>query len=125
MISAWESLHFAMLELVRSTPIKQRLMCTYRRHLASLPADQLPGEARESFAYVMACLNGQQPLRGEDAVAASVRKMSNQEADECAALIVEIFGLTCRSLLNSARSSASVVQLHNLDREQLTGASPG
>ena len=117
MISAWESLHFAMLELVRSTPIKQRLVCAYRRHLVSLPEDQLPGEVRESFAQVMAALQGVRPLRGEDAVAASVRKMSNQEADDCSALIVEIFGITCRALLNSARSSAAVVQLHNLDRE--------
>src|ERR1700683_2811806 len=97
MISAWECLHNATLELVRSTPIKQRLVRAYRRHLASLPEEQLPGEVRESFGQVMRCLRGVQPLRGEDAVAASVRKMSNQEADECAALIVEIFGLMCRT----------------------------
>ena len=94
MINAWESLHFATLELVRSTPIKQRLVCAYRRHLASLSEDRLPCEVRDLFAQVVASLSGVQPLRGEDAVAASVRKMSNQEADECAALIVEIFGIT-------------------------------
>jgi hypothetical protein len=63
----------------------------------------------------MRSLCGVQPLRGEDAVAASVRKMSNQEADECAALIVEIFGVMCKSHLNAARPS-SVVQLHSVDR---------
>jgi len=62
-------------------------------------------------------MQGVQPLRGEDAVAASVRKMSNQEADDFAALIVEIFGITCRVLLNAARASAAVVQLHTADRE--------
>jgi len=113
MISAWECFHFAALELVRSTPIKQRLVCAYRRHLASLPEEELPTEIRESFNQVMRSLRGVQPLRGEDAVAASVRKMSNQEADECAALIVEIFGLMCKTHLNAARS-ASVVQLHPL-----------
>lgn len=117
MMSAWECLHFATLELVRSTPIKQRLICAYRRHLASLAEDQLPGEVRESFGQVMRCLRGVQPLRGEDAVAASVRKMSNQEADECAALIVEIFGLTSRAHVNAGRSSGTVVQLHSVDRE--------
>src|SRR6202521_2146049 len=96
MISAWECFHSATLELVRSTPIKQRLICAYRRHLASLSEDQLPGEAREPFDQVMRCLQGVQPLPGEDAVAASVRKMSNQEADECASMIVEMFGLMCR-----------------------------
>jgi hypothetical protein len=116
MISAWENLHFATLELVRSTPIKQRLVCAYRRHLAAIPADQLPLEVRESYAQMMRSLSGVQPLRGEDAVAASVRKMSNQEADDCAALIVEIFGITCRTLLNSARQSAAVVQLHSTEQ---------
>jgi hypothetical protein len=115
MISAWESFHFAALELVRSTPIKQRLICAYRRYLGSLREDEIPAEGRESFGQVMRSLCGVQPLRGEDAVAASVRKMSNQEADECAALIVEIFGLMCKSHLISARPS-TVVQLHSVDR---------
>ena len=124
MISAWESLHFATLELVRSTPIKQRLVCAYRRHLAGLPEDQLPCEVRETYSHIRASLSGVQPLRGEDAVAASVRKMSNQEADECAALIVEIFGVTCRVLLNTARASAEVLQLHSGDRESADFEAP-
>jgi hypothetical protein len=114
MVSAWDCFHFATLELVRSTPIKQRLICAYRRHLASLPEDQLPGEARESFNQVMRSLHCVEPLRGEDAVAASVRKMSNQEADECAALIVEIFGLIGRENVASTRTG-TVVQLHSVD----------
>jgi hypothetical protein len=117
MISAWENLHFATLELVRSTPIKQRLVCAYRRHLSALQAEQLPAEVREPYVQVMAALQGVSPLRGEDAVLASVRKMSNQEAEECATQIVEIYGVTCRALLNSARQSAAVLQLHSGDRE--------
>jgi hypothetical protein len=113
MTSAWECLHFATLELARSTPIKQRLISAYRRHLASLSQDQLPGEAREPFEQVTRWLQGVQPLPGEDAVAASVRKMSNQEADECAALIVEIF-VMCRVNVAPSRQS-SVVQLHSVD----------
>ena len=115
MISAWDCFHFATLELVRSTPIKQRLISAYRRHLALLPEEQLPGDVRESFGQVMRCLRGVQPLRGEDAVAASVRKMSNQEADECAALIVEMFGLMCRDHVTANRPNP-VVQLHSVDR---------
>src|ERR1700733_8544932 len=117
MTSAWESLHFATLELVRSTPIKQRLVNAYRRHLQTLPEDQLPNEVRDAFGQVMKSLHGVRPLKGEDAVAASVRKMSIQDADDCAAQIVEIFGITCRELLNAARVSAEVVQLHNVERE--------
>jgi len=63
----------------------------------------------------MRSLCGVAPLRGEDAVAASVRKMSNQEADDCAAQIVEIFGLICKSQ-HSATRSGSVVQLHSVER---------
>ena len=114
MISAWECFHCATLELVRSTPIKQRLISAYRRHLAALPEDQLPSEVRESFGHVMRVLRGVQPLPGEDAVAASVRKMSNQEADECASLIVEIFGLMSRFSV-AANRPAAVVQLHSVD----------
>ena len=115
MITAWECFHFATLELVRSTPIKQRLVCAYRRYLASLPADEIPTEVRETYSQVMRSLCGVAPLRGEDAVAASVRKMSNQEADECAAQIVEIFGLMCKTH-HSATRTGTVVQLHTVDR---------
>jgi hypothetical protein len=114
MTNPWDCFHFATLELVRSTPIKQRLVCAYRRHLASLPEDQVPNEIRESFGQVMSSLRGVQPLRGEDAVAASVRKMSNQEADDCAALIVEMFGLMCKTHASTARS-ANVVHLHPVE----------
>ncbi len=114
MISAWECFHFATLELVRSTSIKQRLICAYRRHLASLSEEQLPDEAHEPFNQIIRCLQGVQPLPGEDAVAASVRKMSTHEADECAALIVEVFGLMCRVRVATTRPSA-VVQLHRVD----------
>jgi hypothetical protein len=115
MVAAWECLHFAILELVRSTPIKQRLVCAYRRYLVSLPADEVPAEVRESYGQVMRNLCGVAPLRGEDAVAASVRKMSNQEADECAAQIVEIFGLMCKNQHSTTRTG-TVVQLHSVDR---------
>ena len=123
MISAWECFHCATLELVRSTPIKQRLICAYRRHLAALPEDQLPSEVLESFGHVMRVLRGVQPLPGEDAVAASVRKMSNQEADECASQIVEMFGLMSRFNVVANRA-ATVVQLHPVDCAQAEYETP-
>ena len=123
MISAWECFHFATLELVRSTPIKQRLICAYRRHLASLQDSDIPGEVRESYGQVIRSLCGVQPLRGEDAVTASVRKMSNQEADDCAAQIVEIFGMMCKTHHNATRST-SVVQLHSVERTAEEFAAP-
>jgi hypothetical protein len=116
MIDTWDSLHSATLELVRSTPIKQRLVAAYRRNLAELREEQLPNEARASFAKVMSMLGGVRPQRGEDAAIASVRKMSAQEADDCAALIVEIFGVVSRTEPDvSERQAASVVQLRAVE----------
>jgi hypothetical protein len=115
MISAWDCFRFATLELVRSSPIKQRLVSAYRRHLAALPPEHVPEEVRGSYQQVTQALCGVLPQRGEDAVAASVRKMSNQDADDCAALIVEIFGMMSRRLSESARSN-TVVQLQAVER---------
>ncbi len=117
MVSAWESLHFAVQELVRAAPIKQRLVCAYRRHLATIAVERLPAEVRGSFSRIMQSLSAVPPLRGEDAVAASVRKMSNQEADDCSAAILEVFGITCRVMLNCARADATVVELHGSERD--------
>jgi hypothetical protein len=115
MTSAWENLHFATLELVRSTPLKQRLICAYRRHLALVLQDQLPSDVRASFSQLMDSFSSVQPLRGEDPVVATVRKMSSQEADDCATHIVEIFGLMCRAEDSSERQSATVVQLRSVE----------
>jgi hypothetical protein len=115
MISAWDCFHFATLELVRSTPIKQRLVCAYRRHLAALRPEQVPEEIRDPYIQVTRALSGIAPLRGEDAVAASVRKMSVQEADDCAAMIVEIYGMMCRRHAELARPH-TVVQLQAVER---------
>jgi len=115
MVSAWDCFHFATLELVRSAPIKQRLISAYRRHLAVIPEDEVPFEIRDCFGRVMRSLCGVRPLRGEDAVAASVRKMSNQEADECASLIVEMFGQISRTQTVVPRPSGSLVKLHAVE----------
>ena len=114
MSSTWDCLQAATSELVRSTSIKQRLITAYRRYLATLRQDALPMEVRESFRQVMSSMRGVQPLPGEDAVVASVRKMSNQEADDCAAVIVEIFGRTCRSYAAPNRPNP-VVQMHSMN----------
>jgi hypothetical protein len=119
MVNAWENLHCAALELVRSTPIKQRLIAASRHLIPLVERDELPSEIRGSFTQLMQGLAGVQPLRGEDAVVASVRKMSNQQADDCAALIIEIFGTLCRTESLAQRSQApvaSIVQLRSVER---------
>ena len=82
-----------------------------------------PAKSATPTAKSCAACRGVQPLRGEDAVAASVRKMSNQEADECAAQIVEIFGLMCKAHHGAVRG-ATVVQLHSVERAAEDFAAP-
>jgi hypothetical protein len=113
MVKPLENLHCATLELVRSTAIKQRLIAA-ARHLTPLAEEQLPHETRGSFAQLMRSLAGVQPQRGEDAVVASVRKMSNQQADDCAGLIVEIFGALCRADSVPQRSQTAVSNIVQL-----------
>ena len=117
MINAWECFHHAALELVRSTPIKQRLICAYRAHLAEVREEQLPGEIRAPFGRIMRSLCGVPPLRGEDAVAASVRKMSNQDADDCAAMIVEMFCLMSRAQA-AQRPHGAPLKLHSIEAQE-------
>lgn len=103
----------AALSLARSGAIKDRLSMAYREHLADLEQDELPQELRAQFESVTRALTRERPLfRGEDAVRASVRKMSNDEADACACSIVQLYGALPRTtLMPVARAGAPVVQL--------------
>jgi hypothetical protein len=92
MSSTWGELQGAVLTLVRSGAIKDRLADAFRNHLAHLNADDLPDAARAEFRACHDTLTRERPLRGEDAVRATVRKMSTEEADEVACSVVRIFG---------------------------------
>ncbi len=102
-MSAWENLHYATLELVRATPLKQRLVAAYRRHLVLITPDQLPLELREAFGQMKGALEAGSPLRHEEAVVAAVRKMSAQDAEDCASSIVEMLGTLSRALSRETR----------------------
>ena len=83
----------ATLSLVRSGPIKDRLTDAYRNYLAHIDVSELPLELVEEFRAVSYALNRERPLlRGEDTFRATVRKMSNKEADEVASCVVRLFG---------------------------------
>ncbi len=96
MSTAWEQLEGAALSLARSGPIKERLAAAYRNHLALVNADELPDALREEFRACHDALTRERPLRGEDAVRATVRKMSNQEADAVACSVVRLFAAIAR-----------------------------
>ena len=96
MSTAWEQLEGAALSLARSRPIKERLADAYRNHLALVNAEELPDTLREEFRACHDALTRERPLRGEDAVRATVRKMSNQQADEVACRVVRLFAALAR-----------------------------
>lgn len=90
MNAAWESFHRAALELATADPIKQRLTRSFSNHLNDLDAASLPPEIRGEFQQLVTRLTEVRPLRGETAIMATVRKMSNDEAAACAREILEL-----------------------------------
>ena len=96
MDTAWEQLEGAALSLARSGPIKDRLTDAYRNHLALLEVEDLPDALRAEFRACHEALTHERPLRGEDAVRATVRKMSNQEAERIACTVVRMFAALAR-----------------------------
>jgi len=115
MSTAWDKFQGATLSLVRSGSIKDRLTEAYRNHLAEISEDELPREIREDFHNVILSLTREPPmLRGEDAVRATTRKMSNDEADRLACTLVRMFAAIPHVSAPSARHAtpAQVVPLY-------------
>ncbi len=71
--------------------IKQRLMKAYEDNLVEINEDELPIATKKLFADVRRQMHGVTPFSGEGPICASVRKMSVDEASECAASIVTLF----------------------------------
>jgi len=113
MLSTWEKFHSATVELAGSGPIKRRLFGAYVNHLAALTDDQLPKEIREDFSSFCRAMRAVRPLPGEDAVRATVRKMSDDDANRYAVQIVNMLGIVARVEMSPrATSSAPVVKLY-------------
>ena len=109
MSTAWEQLEGAALSLARSRPIKERLADAYRNHLALVNAEELPDALREEFRACHDALTRERPLRGEDAVRATVRKMSNQQADEVACSVVRLFAALAREAPGEALATPEML----------------
>jgi hypothetical protein len=86
-----DRLESATLLLTGSGAIKDRLSAAWRQCLATIEPDDLPRELRLSYLELSSRMQRERPLRGEDAVRATIRKMSNEEAERNANLIVRMF----------------------------------
>lgn len=97
MNTAWDKFQGATLSLARSGSIKDRLADAYRNYLSDISEDELPREIREEFRAVSLSFTREPPmLRGEDAASATIRKLSNDEADHLACSVVRLFSVIPR-----------------------------
>jgi hypothetical protein len=113
----YDRLESATLHLARSGAIKERLEGAWRHSLTNLEADDVPRELRLQFLELSAQMQRERPLRGEDALRATIRKMSNDEAEQHAAVIVRMFCRMTRQpelelpMPAPATAGAAIVQL--------------
>ena len=87
-----ERFHAALRVLAGHGHVKQRLIKAFEENLADIHEDELPIAMRQPFADLRHEMHRVSPLNGEGPICASVRKMSLQEASECAGRIVSLFG---------------------------------
>ena len=112
--NAWEIFQGATLSLARAGALKDRLNDAYRNHLSCIDEAELPKELREDFRSFSSTLTRERPLlRGEDAVKATIRKMSNGEAEAAATSVVKMFcALQRGSGASRSAPTATIVPLY-------------
>jgi hypothetical protein len=97
MNSTLDLLQRAALRLSQEGSIKDRLADAYASHLLEVDADDLPDDIRDDFAAMCEAMHRERPLPRESVIRASVRKMSNEEAGQYAALVVRTFASLARA----------------------------
>jgi len=88
--------HAALMVLVGHGHIKQRLIKAFDENLVDIQEDELPIATQQPFADLRHEMFRVSPLNGEGAICASVRKMSFDEASDCAGRIVDLYGQIAR-----------------------------
>jgi hypothetical protein len=103
MTIAFDKLEAATVLLARSGSIKDRLTTAYRQCLSDIDEAELPRDVRDDFSNLCRAMQRERPLsRGEDAIRATVRKMSNEEADRLATTVVKMFCTVSRTWVSAA-----------------------
>jgi hypothetical protein len=115
MSRVYDRLESATLLLTRSGAMKDRLNDAWRQCLANLDPEDMPREVRLLFLELSASMQRERPMRGEDAIRATIRKMSNDEAERNASLVVRMFCRVTRQqeleLPLPVQAGGAVVQL--------------
>ena len=115
MSTTWEKFQGATLSLARSGSLKERLTDAYRNHLSAVAEEELPREIREQFHNVRCSLTRERPQRGEDAIRASVRKLSSHEAENIAETVVQMMSVMARAPQSSRAAASAAVPLYLIE----------
>ena len=102
--------HAAITILAGHGHIKQRLIKAYEDNLGEISEDELPKSVAKTFSELRHQMHRVSPLNGEGPICASVRKMSVDEASECAVLVVSLFAELAR--LNSSDDKVLPLDAH-------------
>ncbi len=84
-------LRAAVLQLIGAGPVKQRLCEASLRHLSDVDVARLPPEVAERYQQLMDSLSTAPATGGLGRIGATVRKMSDQEAADCAAQVLDLY----------------------------------
>lgn len=95
--------------------IKQRLIAAYEDNLESIDEDYLPNPVRQSFVDLKNLMHRVPPANGEGPICASVRKMSVDEANQCAQIMVDIYG----DMIRHSDSGQTTLSLRIDDRPKV------
>ena len=96
--SLTHKLETAVTILIGHGALKDRLALAYGDCLEQLDEHDLPEEVQDDFAQLTQAMHRARALPGDSIVRASIRKLSNEEAQRYAALVVRIYGLRMADL---------------------------
>ena len=77
--------------LVGAGPVKQRLCAAYLQHLRDMEVDALPDEFAATYRALTEALSTAQPTGGLSAVEVTIRKMSEAQASQHAAAMLDLY----------------------------------
>jgi hypothetical protein len=103
-----DQLEAAVIALASHGALKDRLATAYANHLGDIDVHELPLEAQQDFTELSQAMHAARALPGDHVVRASVRKLSNEEAQRHAALIVRIYGLEMQNQNSTLRLPARI-----------------
>ena len=116
-----DQLEAAVTALATHGALKDRLSTAYCNHLEDIDLQDLPLEAQQDFADLSKAMHMARVLPGDNIVRASVRKLSNEEAQRYAALIVRLYGL---EMLNQNQLEATTTALRAAARSGARASAP-